>query len=94
MISNPVVVKQGGGQVYTITDNTTKGVGVPNSAEAGQRVTFIGPEALGSVTSITDSEGRAIPWGTDATLPDASLTRAPSIGYCYFIMPASDVTIS
>ena len=93
MISNPAVVKKGGGQVYTITDNTPNGARAPSSAEAGQRVTYDCTEATGGTNTIEDSNGKRIPYGLSYNVPSVA-TRAPSLGSGYFIMPSSNITIS
>lgn len=80
MISNPVVVKQGGGgQVYTITDNS--GSGFPASAEAGAFVYSEMPMVL--INGIYTLDGSSVPWASQAIPLEVT----------YFVMPASDVTI-
>lgn len=81
MIGNPMVVKQGGGQVYTITDNSR--AGFPASAKAGEIVSSRSGEVAMGSPILTDSEGNTIPY-----------SRHSSPVYYYFVMPASDVVIS
>lgn len=86
MIGNQVIVKKsGGGQVFSITDNSNSpGVGAQSEAEAGQIVqsAFYLP---GTFNSISDSNGTKIPF----IETDYGMERK-----LYFVMPASDVTIN
>ena len=81
MIANPVIKKSGGGQVYSITDNS--GFGFPKSAAAGAWVQTLADGPL-QLYTIKDSSGAAIP-------RNQSGTTAVQIA---FIMPAANVTIS
>ena len=84
MIGNPIVVKKsGGGQVFSIADNTSDGMGVPTKAQAGQIVKSA-YYLSGHFSSISDSEGTAIPF-----IETSGMEKE-----MYFVMPASDVTIS
>lgn len=90
MIGNPVIKKSGRGQVYKITNNT--GDQYPFQRESAQAGEFVLSSGAGFSTadwvSVVDSYGNTIPCGLTS-----GVARAPEY-HIYFVMPASDVTIS
>ena len=84
MIANPVIKKSGGSRVYSITD--TRSRGFPTSAEAGEIV-------LGEPFGIVAENPPTVKDSNGMTVPHADRTFNKVL-YGYFIMPASDVTIS
>lgn len=84
MICNATTKKSSGGQVYSITDNTLMGMGTGSKAEAGQIVRS-GFYLPGMFNSISDSNGTEIPFIKTDYGGEYDM---------YFVMPASDVTIS
>lgn len=84
MIYNPVIVS-GGGARYKITDNS--GLGFPTSAEAGEIIEIEAVLPAIEGRTITDANGREIP----------SAQEKSSVAFMcrfWFVMPASDVTIT
>lgn len=82
MIFNPIVVG-GGAKIYTITD--TIGSGAPTSAKAGEIVSW--SRGMKDVWSIT---------ADDLSVPSSYGVPFQNYGtfQIYFVMPASNVTIS
>ena len=84
MICNPVVIKSSGSQTYRIIDNTST-MGFPENAEAGEIVKGHSFGVFVKPPIVMDASGVTIPHGD-------TLFGKEYRGY--FVMPASDVTIS
>lgn len=79
MICNPVIQGGGAEKVYKIDDNTTSINSGQSQASAGERIGLVSQPYKGELV-ITDSLGNEI-------LYFGLMSK------CYFIMPASDVTL-